>query len=332
MYKKIIKIYNSPKEKKFKDKLEAIISDGISVDDANKLLMYFCTRKRKNIMEIILNHHPAISEIDVTQFIKSNYMDGIILLLRITDMEPAELLVDEKVRYDAELVSILLNHCLFLNHKSMMRVSKFCEDIPNEILEMIADKFFSLDDLDPDFYFVFLSYVIPNKEFATYIINNFNKWGNFSSHQYVSAIYNSTIIYYNFESQKMIYEHMHHLFPDADYSYLIEKIIIYYNGANMLKLILTDKPDLVDYAVELLRESRINEQACKIVLALTDSVFIKQKFSTPCGLINKFNKNPHEVRKNLRRELKLTTNSAKIFALTIFLCDDFFVIRTTIKN
>lgn len=321
MDKKIIEIYNARK-KKFNHKLIKIIKNGISVSDANKLIMYFCGQEREDIMEIILNYHPDISSIDVIKFIGLDYVDGILLLIKFKNISPESLLMMPGVIDNIRYVEILLRNPHFNDSNTITKVLHSCDTISNQVLKMIVDKYFS-SRFNNHMYFVILPLAVKNKEIAMHIINNFNKWGNNFHRDYISGFFKCVLAYDDFDSQKMIYEHLDHFFSNsADYKPLVEKLFLFKNTEDVLKMILLDKPHLVDHAVELLNSFQPDVSIYKIVLALSDCNFVEGRTS----FVKKFNKNPWKVRQTLRKKLGLPPYNAMIFALTIFLCDDFYVL------
>lgn len=324
LWRRILKIYGDPH---FKDKLKKILATNIiRTSDMNKLFIHFYGLKKKDILKIILDHHQKPSSISVLSLVRLKYADGLYLLEKYVNVSgilfkngiPA--IGIAAMLGDFKTVNFFINKSYY----QIFDLVKLRIMIPHQII----DDFFSVHSRRHLYFSIINHSIKTNIDVATYVMKNHTKWGNYNESDYIDAVMRCFISHYEFRLEKIVYEHLHQFFPHADYSYLIKKIFTY-GDSEMLKMILTDNPRLMQNAFNLMIFADPGINISKIVLALTSHNFIDPLFTKSCDLrflIEDFNKNPHEVKKKLRKELGLASKSSMIFALTIFLCDDFLEI------
>lgn len=312
-----------PNEKNLEEKMiRHLRNNKISCDDANRLVYHFSRMKKDKALKIVLIHHPQPLSINMKQLsehaiqIITSHDNFVIESLKKAavdgDFDSAKKIIDEKPYVDV--------------------IEIFDSPASDSTFKMIIDYCMSNKKQPEDFYYRMLRR-IPHK-LLSYVFANFDRWGrplSYDNYEYLIDTFLSG------GRKSIIYEGLHTFFPDVDYHDVINNSI---NSGNheMVRVILFTKPHLADYSLQYLKNNiRLyrNIDLYKIIIAFSRPTHLDEPKYYRCqssmnesrDFFKKFNENPQKAVHDFRVEFGVCSDASKIFAMTIFLCDDFLAIN-----
>lgn len=325
---KIIEMHSILSEQEFKDELTKLLRGKmLSVRKSNRLIMHFKTKY--DIIKTILDNHPNVSSVNFKEYVRFGFVDGIKLILQYTK-PPKGIIRHVVFSGNVESVKIILeNNPHGVSFDDVFKTIYSKNRVPDAILEMVIDCHYKTHANFP--YFRLIVHALAKKyySFIDYAIKNFNKWKcHRSKLGYIDCLIYCALYRYD---ETSIYKSMRHFFPNVNYIGAV-RMFMCCGCKKQLQAILTDKPRFIEGAFDYLLSpgEHFPLQTWEVVIAFAQP----HAFKIPPHVkhdveifLKKFNGDPGQMIKNLRNKLLICNHASMIFAMTIFLCDDFLIIK-----
>lgn len=327
-YDSVLKKYYNTDNKRFKEKLKKSFADrNISFDDASKLLLCFGKFRRLDILKIILDSYHGMFYSSVRDFAQLDYPCGLFLVIDKSgiDTVTSEDIVDVLKSIggapkNIEMFEFFFRH-YFISSDSLRHIMS-SPGININVLKKIIDNYFRMHGQNNSYFIILTSALQRSRELGMYIIENVHRWAS----PYDCYIYGETLLYSgNNAHRKNIYRKLRMFFPDVDYGDAV-CYFIFRGNCEILKMILADEPKYYVRALGtlLLHGSEIIIAFCRPHYIHIYSSTVNRRLKS---LLENYNRNPVMMANKFREEYRIRGNNSMIFALTIFLCDDFLKLR-----